>query len=87
MSADGQRYVSVPRAAEILGVSERTVRNYLVAGKLQGRQFGERGRWLVWAGDLEPTRATPPPAPEPRPAKPWAPSDKFRAAAREVGII
>ncbi|RLD91991.1 MAG: hypothetical protein DRI93_07275 [Aquificota bacterium] len=35
------RYYSVKEAAEILGVSERTVRNYIVKGKIRAKRFGK----------------------------------------------
>ena len=60
-------------AARILGKSLPTLLRWIEAGKLDGRQFGNR-LWLVSAESVERVRAslsTPPPAPVP--AQPPAP--------------
>lgn len=36
------RYVSIPEAAEVLGVTDRTVRRYISDGTLEARRIGSR---------------------------------------------
>jgi excisionase family DNA binding protein len=39
------RIYDVPQLAEMLKVSEKAVRSYLISGRLRGRKVGKR--WLV----------------------------------------
>lgn len=45
------RYYSNEEVAEILGVSTRTIYNYLVSGKLRGYKVG--GAWKFKAQDID----------------------------------
>ena len=68
-----RRDMPLQDAARILGKSLPTLLRWIEAGKLDGRQFGNR-LWLVSAESVERVRAslsTPPPAPVP--AQPPAP--------------
>ena len=51
LGGEVEEYVTVPRAAEMLGVSEKTVRNWLSAGRLQ--KFGAPRRRLVLRAEIE----------------------------------
>lgn len=46
-------YLTIKEVAERLRVSERTVRRWLLAGKLKGFRFGDRAGWRVDEKDLE----------------------------------
>jgi len=39
--------LTVPEAAAVLGMSERTLRRYLKTGVVSGVQFAHAGRWYV----------------------------------------
>lgn len=46
-----QTYYTGKEVAEMLGVTTRTIRNYLKEGKLKGTKFG--GRWNFTQADIE----------------------------------
>lgn len=50
MSAPLPRLLNVSETAEILGLSEQTVRSHLKAGQLPGRRIGNR--WYISADRL-----------------------------------
>lgn len=39
---DGKHYESIAEAADRLGVSTKTIRRYIAAGRIQGYRFGPR---------------------------------------------
>jgi excisionase family DNA binding protein len=45
-------FVSVPRAAEILGVSETTIRRLVYSHQLEAIRVGEGGNWRISASRL-----------------------------------
>lgn len=46
-----QKYYTGKEVAEMLGVTTRTIRNYLKEGKLKGTKFG--GRWNFTQADID----------------------------------
>jgi excisionase family DNA binding protein len=59
-ATDGEIRCSVPRAARLLGISERAVRKRIAAGTLRAEPFGRSYR--IWLPE-----DAPPPGPEPGP--------------------
>ena len=77
----GQRPVSVPAAAQALGISERAVRKRIHAGTLRARPFGRS--FMVWLPDNAGPLAEPGPAPGPEPG-PEPIEAAYRVAPAEI---
>lgn len=48
------QYYTIQEAIVILGVSDRTMRNYIKAGKIKARQYGSGGRILIPKSEVDP---------------------------------
>lgn len=51
LMSEEKKTVTVPEAADILGVSGRQVRNLIEGGSLRAKQYGRS--WIIRVGDLK----------------------------------
>lgn len=52
------QYYTIQEAIVILGLSDRTIRNYIRDGKIKARQYGAGGRILIPKSEVDPDAYT-----------------------------